>query len=54
MQLGVGWCERTSGKALCAVLGVDAEYSLRYSPFEPEPYVGVSLGVLSYTKWLIF
>ena len=49
LQFGGGWCNGSRKKGTCTIVGVDAEYSLRFFPFEPEPYIGVSLGVMFYS-----
>ena len=49
IEAGVGYCfVREKGQGLCATVGLDAEATLRFDPFEVEPYVGVTFGVVAY------
>ena len=48
LQLGGGWCTGDEQSGTCTTLNLDTEYSLRFGPFEAEPYIGVSLGVFFY------
>ncbi len=48
LQLCGGWCTGDEQSGTCTTLNLDTEYSLRFGPFEAEPYIGVSLGFFFY------
>jgi hypothetical protein len=47
VEAGAGYCFKVErGQGVCATVGIDAEATLRFAPFEVEPYFGVTIGVV--------